>query len=266
MLLTLFTVCLVLFFYLHVAYHYKTSNDLEVYELDAPEKMKLEEVCNLRQPCTFLYWHDEYEALLPENFSYDEFEINVVDDAKAALPLEVSKAKRLFKKSRHYTERNSDFLEETMLRRVFERNDHLLRPPMVSIIRYDLVFGGDDASTKLRYTDCFRNYFMVVRGRVTVKLAPPRSAKRLDEVKDYVGDDFYSAVDAWGPSKVKFMETVLEKGQALFVPAYWWHSLKLEKGAVVAAFYYKTAMNVVATLPTYLVGMVQRQHSRILKI
>ena len=266
MLLTMFTICVVLFLYLHVAYQFKTSNDLEVYELDRPEKAKLEEVCNLRQPCTFPYWNEEFESLLPENFMYDDFEVNVEDDARTAMPLTVGKAKRLFKKSHYHTERNDEFLAETMLARVFEKNDHMFRPPMVSSIRYDLLFGGENATTKLRYTDNFRNYFMVLQGEVTVKLAPPRSSKRLEEVKDYVNQDYHSMVDAWTVSKVKFLETPLSKGQVLFVPAYWWHSIKLGKGACVACFYYKTVMNVVATIPSYVIGMVQRQHTRILKI
>jgi len=42
--------CVILFFYLHIYFHMKTSNDLEVYEIDQPSKDKLEEVCDLRQP------------------------------------------------------------------------------------------------------------------------------------------------------------------------------------------------------------------------
>ena len=266
MLLTLFTVCVVLFLYLHIAYQFKTSNDLEVYELDRPERSKLEDVCNLRQPCTFPYWNDAFEALLPENFVYDDFEINVEDDSRTVLPLTVGKAKRLFKKSLHHTERNEEFLAETMLIRTFEKNDHMFRPPMVAMIRYDLLFGGENATTKLRYTDNFRNYFMVLQGEVTVKLAPPKSSKRLAEVNDYIYQDFYSMVDAWTTASVKVLETSLTKGHVLFVPAYWWHSIKLGKGACVACFYYKTWMNVVATLPSYVIGIVQKQHTRILKI
>jgi len=265
MLLTLFTVCIVLFLYLHVAYHVKTSNDLEIFELENPEKAKLEEVCNLRQPCTFLFWDEAFEALVPENIGYDEFELNVSNEARDLLPLPVSKAKRLFRKSTRHTERNSDFLKETLLCRIYESHDHLLRPPMVSSMTYDLVFGGENATTKLRYTSNFRNFFVVLGGEVTIKLSPPQSSKRLDEVKDYVNMDFYSTIDAWKSSKVKFLELTLTKGQALFVPAYWWHSMKLGKDACVACFYYKTVMSVVATVPSYVIGLVQRQNARIVK-
>ena len=47
--------CVVLFIYLHIHFHLKTSNDLEVYEIDQPSKDKLEEVCDLRQPVLFDY-------------------------------------------------------------------------------------------------------------------------------------------------------------------------------------------------------------------
>ena len=36
--------CLILFFYLHIFYHIKTSDDLEIYEIDEPSKEKLEEI------------------------------------------------------------------------------------------------------------------------------------------------------------------------------------------------------------------------------
>ena len=43
--------CLVLFFYLHIYFQLKTSDDLEIYEIENPSKERLEEICDLRQPC-----------------------------------------------------------------------------------------------------------------------------------------------------------------------------------------------------------------------
>lgn len=51
--ITFFVFCLVLFLYLHITFHLKTSNDLEVYEIEDASKDKLEEICNLRQPVIF---------------------------------------------------------------------------------------------------------------------------------------------------------------------------------------------------------------------
>ena len=45
--------CLVLFLYIHIQFHLKTGEDLEIYEIDDPSKDRLEEICNLRQPVLF---------------------------------------------------------------------------------------------------------------------------------------------------------------------------------------------------------------------
>jgi len=267
MLATLFTVCLVVFIYLHVVYQLKTSNDLELFELVMPEKSRLEEVCGMRQPLLLEYGGNEFLPCTPTHFRYDAFDINVVDTAGDSIPLSVAKAQALFAKSLHYTERNDEFLKETMLQRVYEKNDALLRPPMVAKIRYDLIFGAPEACTKLRYSDWYRNYFLVVTGEVTVKLAPPRNARFLHVEKDYLTDDFYSRANAWDDvPKVKFLETVIKPGQMLFVPAYWWYSFKLGKDACIAGFQYRTLMNVVATLPDTVMGILQRQNTRMVTL
>ena len=41
--------CVVLFLYIHVFFHVKTSNDLEIYDIELPNKEKFEEICNLKQ-------------------------------------------------------------------------------------------------------------------------------------------------------------------------------------------------------------------------
>ena len=64
--LTLLIFCLVLFIYSHVHFHLKTSNDLEVYEIEQPSKDKLEEICDLRQPVIFDYPNDRLLESSPE--------------------------------------------------------------------------------------------------------------------------------------------------------------------------------------------------------
>ena len=45
--------CVILFFYLHIQFHLKTCNDLEVYEIEDVSKERLEEICDLRQPILY---------------------------------------------------------------------------------------------------------------------------------------------------------------------------------------------------------------------
>ena len=271
-LITLLTICAVVFLYLHVVFHLKTSNDLEIYDLELPDKNKLEEVCNLRQPLLFTYWNDELMKCSPAHFKCDAFDVNVVDPSNVAVPLSVERAVALFAKSPHYTENNADFLQETLLVRAFEKNDFHFRPPMVAQIRYDILFGGVGATTKLKYSDCCRNYFLATDGDVSVKLAPPRNDRYLYVKKDYDTGEFYSELNAWTPqdkyktefTKVKFLDFVLKKGQMVYIPAYWWYTFSIGKDGCLCSFQYKTLMNLVATLPDIVVGVLQRQNTKTL--
>jgi hypothetical protein len=235
-----------------------------------PDKAKLEDLCNLRQPLVFDYGKDEYSKCTPKEFTNDAFEINVIDASNVAVPLSVKKALTLFEKSPYYTERNEEFLKDTMLHRVYEQNDFPFRPPMVALMKYDLLFGGKDATTKVKYSDHCRNYFMVVDGEVEVKLAAPRNDRFLNTQKDYQNNEFYSLMNPWLSdqqfsqefAKVKFLTVNLKKGQTLYVPAYWWYTFKLQKG-VVCSFHYKTFMNVVATLPDIIIGVMQRHNTKL---
>ena len=48
-----FVFCLILFLYLHVQFHLRTGDNLEIYEIDQASKDKMEEICDLRQPVLF---------------------------------------------------------------------------------------------------------------------------------------------------------------------------------------------------------------------
>ena len=257
-LISILTVCLVVFLYLHIVF----------YEVELPDKNKLEELCNLRQPLVFGYSNGELLRCTPREFDHGAFELNVVDASGVAVPLAMEKARVLFGKTAHYTERNDDFLKETMLRRAFECNDFHFRPPLSIQKRYDLVFGGVGACTRLKYSDCYRNYFYAVDGAVQVKLAPPRSYKYLDVQKEYERGEFYSVMNPWTASsnpehaKIKFLDVTLAKGQMLFVPAYWFYSFRLEKDGCLCVFQYKTVMNYIATLPDTVIGVMQQQNTK----
>ena len=141
--------CVVLFLYLHIIYHLKTSSDLEIYTIESPSKDKLEEICNLRQPVIF----DMYNTQLIDNCSlialddkYNAFEISIRDinnnDQKSEqyVPLLLKESIELFKNDKEkkfITEKNEDFLEETCVVKILRYNDYFLRPPFVAKCMYD---------------------------------------------------------------------------------------------------------------------------------
>lgn len=255
------SICLVVILYLHVVFQLKTSNELEVYEISMPNKTKLEEVCNFKQPVVFDYHEDVIMKCTSDMKEHYAFDVMVYDTNYIGKPLSLEKAVELFK-TKHATYNNSTFLQETMLQQYFSLTDTILRPPLVSSINYDILFGSELYTTRLQNKSSCRNYFLVTQGAITLKLAPPRNSIFLNEIKNYETQEFYSQVNPWTEKekKIKFIEISLTAGRLLFIPAYWWYSIRLEKDACVCMFHYKTIMNVLATLPDLSIGMLQRHN------
>lgn len=274
----LFIFCLILFLYLHVTFQLRTSNDLEVYEIDNVSKNRLEEICDIRQPVILAYTNEPMtKSLTHVNLQrlYPTFEVKIRDSqdkrGETYLPLQFHSALKLMeedKNSRYFSEMNMDFLQETAAIKHMKYNDEFVRPYMVSNCYYDLMFGSNNVCTPLRYELNYRNYFLVTEGEVTIKLAPPRSNKYLAEYSDYENFEFRSPMNPWDVApeheadfdKVKFLEVKLTPGRMMFLPAYWWYSIRFSQGASIACFKYRTYMNNIAVIPRLVMYFLQNQN------
>lgn len=277
---TFFVFCLVLFLYLHVYYHLKTSDDLEVYEIDDCSKDKLEEICELRQPiifdfdCGAIVQNTNKSTILNNYHAFDIKVRNTADkkgDDELYMPLLLSTATKLFsedKTSSYYSENNKEFLEETGLIKHMQYNDEFLRPPMVSNCEYDILFGSENTKTKFRFNLDYRNYYTATEGSVRVKLSPPKSSRYLKTIYDYENFEFSSLVNPWAPQpqfkadfdKMKCLDIVLKQGQTLFVPPYWWYSIEFQKNSSITSFRYRTYMNNIAVVPHICMYLLQNQN------
>jgi len=280
---SLFTVlifCIVLFIYIHITFHLKVSDDLEVYEIDQPSKDKLEEICDLRQPVIFDYNIDGLMKECNIDFigqNYGAFDIKVRNvkeydiSSELYLPLTLNTAMDIFRKdndARFISENNHDFLEETSIIKTFRYNDNFLRPFSVSNCSYDLMFSSQGTQTPLKYELNYRNFFLVTQGSVKVKMIPPKSSKYLYTIKDYDNFEFLSPVNPWDVQsqfkadfdKLKTLEVTLNTGQIVFIPAYWWYSFEFSENTSISVFKYKTYMNNVAISNHLLVNLLQNQN------
>lgn len=262
-----FIFCLVLFIYLHINFHLKTSSDLEIYEVEQPSKERLEEICDLRQPVLFDF--DSQKIIDTSNLSfiannYNAFEIKIRNTSdtngneELYIPLPLHSAIKLFnedKSSSYFTENNTDFLEETGVIKTFKYNDEFLRPYMVSNCNYDILFASKSTHTPFRYEINYRNYFLLTQGRAQIKMAPPHSTKYLYPIYDYENFEFRSPINPWKPQmkysadfdKIKCLEFTLVPGKTLFIPAYWWYSIKFyDSNTSISCFHYRTYMNNIA--------------------
>ena len=261
-------------------FHLNTSDDLEVYTIENVSKDRLEEICNLKQPVLFDYSNEnllETVNIGKMEELYGAFDVNFRnisekdDKSEIYLPILLSEVVKLFQNklnNKIIIENNSEFLKETGLLKIFRYNDSFLRPPLVSNCNYDLLSGSINCTTPLRYNLDFRNFYFVTSGSITIKLIPPRNSKYLYQENDYENFEFISHINPWDVqdkyksdfNKVKTLDITLNKGNILFIPAYWWYSIKYDKLSSVCCFKYKTYMNNVAILPELLMCGLQKQN------
>jgi hypothetical protein len=275
-----FIFCLVLFIYLHIQFHLKTGNDLEVFELDQASKDKLDEVCDLRQPVIFDFDNERILQTINKKYitdNYNAFEIKIRNakdsdyTSEIYMPLPLHAANKLFdedKKNAYFSENNSDFLQETGLVKHMQYNDAFIRPPMVSNCNYDIMTGSAGTTTPFRYEINYRNFFLITEGKAVIKLAPPQNSKYLYPERDYENFEFRSPVNPWNVQpqysadfdKMKCLDVVINPGQTINIPAYWWYSIQFEKNTCIACFSYRTYMNNLAIIPHIAMHALQLQN------
>jgi hypothetical protein len=276
----LFVFCIVLFIYLHIQFHLKTSNDLEIYEVDQASKDKLEEICDIRQPVLFDFDNQKIVETSNKTYinnNYHAFEVkirNIADsdtNSEMYMPLPLHASVKLFdedKTSTYFSENNSEFLQETGVIKSLQYNDEFLRPYMVSNCNYDILMGSEGCCTPFRYEVNYRNFFLLTQGVAQIKLAPPQSTRYLYPNYDYENFEFRSPVNPWTPQpnyvadfdKIKCLEFTLLPGKTVFIPAFWWYSIKLGKNTSISCFRYRTYMNNIAISPYIAMYALQIQN------
>jgi hypothetical protein len=278
-LIGIFVFCIVLFIYLHVIFQLRTSDDLEVYELDDSSKEIMEEICDMRQPVIFGFDNEAIVKYTSKDYiasNYNAFEVKVRDtndtgDDYACLPLQLNHAIKLFEEDKtktYFSENNNLFLQETGIIKTLQSNDEFIRPYMVANCEYDIMMGTAGSITPLRYNVNYRNYYCATQGNVEIKLIPPRSSKYLSPINDYENFEFRSPINAWNVQplyagyfdKVKCLEVSLQVGQTIYIPAYWWYSIRFGKNSSISCFRYRTYMNNVAILPKTIMYLLQNQN------
>jgi hypothetical protein len=272
---------MVLFIYIHIYHQLKTSNDLEIYDIQYPSKDKFDEICELRQPVIFNFNKNELiqnNCSLPKIIEqYGSFDVNIrnlnnisnENNIEKYLPLTLNKTYDLISSddNTYISENNSDFIEETGLLKYFQYNDELLRPPLVSNCIYDIILGNKQSSI-LKYDVNYRNYLLVTHGNISIKLIPPKYSKYLYENSDYLNFEFNSPVNVWNIQdeykinfdKIKVLNVNLKKGDIIFIPPYWWFTIKYNEITSICNFKYRTYMNNIAILPKIIVNLLQNNN------
>lgn len=270
---------IVFIFYLQLTEQHKKNNDLEVYQLDHIDYKDMHDYCRLKLPIVINYNNVNPEFVSRVNkqdvLSCLKFlQIKNEDDFYKETPdnsyveMDTQNANILFETSSgesYYTEKNNETISSSPLRKAFESNDFMLKPTMNVVTEYDILFGKENSHTPFRYHTQQRKFICCHEGSVSIKMSSWDSSDLLDPIHDYESYDFRSPIRIWNPQQqwaanVKQMETldiVLEKGCMLYIPSFWWYSIKFEKDSFVSSSQYSSLMNCVYNIPSWTLHYIQ---------
>lgn len=256
---------IVLFFYIHINFHYKFSNDLELYDINAPTKDRINEICDLKQPVTFYFQNDNINIITSKYLldNYKSFNLNLKDNSLNTITITT---KNFFEgKYNNISKNNYDYLQETTIIDKLKSNDSFLRPNMLFNFYYDIIIGNKSNNTDLIYEINYRNYFLLTEGKAKIKLIPPKNKKYLNIDFDYENMVFISDTNVWNNEnileKIKYLEIDLQKNTIINIPAYWLYTIQiLEDKTTIINFKYQTYMNSLSNINYHIKSILQKQN------
>ena len=277
---------IILLMYIHISNQYKTSEDLEIYELEYSDNKYLQEVCDVKQPSVFNYRNvnpDFFDKVNSETIEelgvYDvkvkdtqDYWNENIDIDYVVMPLQSSLS--LMKTDTHsnyITEDNDTFVEEAGLFKHFKENDLFLRPPMTVQTKYDIMSGSQKSCMPFRFHKHCRHFISVHSGKVRIKLTPWKSCKYLYPINDYDCFEFRSPINIWKPQrkffhemdKMKFLEFDITEGQMLYIPPYWWYSVQyLDSSNVICGITYDNIISTMANLKDSGLYLLQQSNTK----
>jgi hypothetical protein len=269
--------CIVLFIYIHVYNHIKTSNYLEVYEIENLSKDKFEDIINFKQPLLLnngsLINNIDITYLIN---NYPTFDLNLYNKQNGLfLKTKMEDFDSIINNdtsNNYITYNNKDFLEETTLEKLLSSNDTFFRPYNVCSKNYDIIMGKKNNITQLKYSINSRNILYLSSGKIEVTMCPPKYYKNLHVQKNYELLDFYSAIDINNVQstykndyhKVKFLRVLLNTSQVLIIPPYWFYSIKfLEENSIVFFNSYRTYTSSIAIVPDLFIQLLQENNLKL---
>lgn len=224
--------------YIHVLYHLKQSNIYEVYDIDYKNVKQLNEICDLRQPFTFR----PIESPIP--ISWDSL------DSKMQLNiLHKSKDKKSV-----YSEYNNKIIDNFKNKMLFL--EKYIKPDFNITCLYDIIYSHENMESELTHTYNYRNFYYVTEGNISIRFFPPEVSSLIDHNTDFETLNERSTYNIWNDNKYKYIEINASKNDVIFIPPYWWYSIKCSTKSCVLVYKYRTFMNNVTIIPKLLYSYI----------
>jgi len=196
-------------------------------------------------------------------------------------------------RSHFFIQNNDEFIEQSNLKdKIRELIDPLFKPYYSFIIntKYDIILGSKNVELPLRFHTVYRHFIIVAKGSIHVKMTPHKHTKYLNGKYDIENFDHYCPYNVWfdkpaspvdesHPSntllieteeerkriqeEVPFIEFDVSQGNVLFVPSYWWYSIRFsnEQDTILLTTTYHDGMNVLAHSPDWVRYYIHQQNN-----
>lgn len=175
------------------------NTDLEWFHMNLPKPDTLTHVCNYKQPILF----DTQLPCIIDNASLAH-SLHIQDGVGVHLP--IKDALTLFKSGTFGSFQNTPPLS---FMNQYNALNEALQPKLTSAT-YDFITGSDSFTTPLRKIYTHRTFFMVTKGSATVTCSP---------------------------TKGNLLTIVVQRGQVVFIPTFWWFSIQLHHAFVISVAY-----------------------------
>jgi hypothetical protein len=258
---------LVLIVYLHIRFHLKKNNDLDVIYLEQRDAGQFEEVCRLLSPVKFRCAVMPFDVRSVFN-KFDKYNVNLrKNKERVCLPIKLKDAVEFLTKEEsmgYYSERNGEFIAETLLVTDFEKSGAYMKPTLSLMPKYDVLIGNKGTYTPLQYKNDYRTCLVVSSGSCRVRLFNPNSMKYLNIDKDYEAYEFSNVVnDPFKDemAKTQYVDVILGgPGDSVFIPPYWSYSVMFDDLTVIAQFSHNTPMSFLSVTGDLIRYMFQQQN------
>lgn len=261
----------IIIFSFHINNQYKKNEFVDIYEIRYHDNYALNQACNIKQP--FVFYRDKEitiinltknKQLLTVKNSNDYYKQNTNKDILSThgTTLMCEVAYVLMKNdqtSTYFSENNQQFIEESGLKSTMLKMDKELQPlyPIHSL--YDLLLGSENVTTPLRYHTSTSRFIYSINNTIIIKIASWKYTKYLKEIKDNYNVEYRSSINVWidndtNPhyhllNNIQFIDIELKKGMILYIPPYWWYSIKYSTNeSIVLQYTYSTLLNHIAQL------------------
>lgn len=270
---------IIFFVYIHIKSFTKTSNDIDIYQLNNPSQEIIEENSRFNQPLHIKNIENDIFNMnydwLYDNFKYYDINYMNIKDEGFYKIINLNNANTLFNNdiSNLYISKNNDnFIKSTFLNEYIKKTDSILRTNMLVTSDYDIIIGSKNSYTKPKYSLIANNYIIPTSGSIEILLYPPKYNKFMHINKDYFNMEFTSNIDVYNVSdkykddlyKCNFSKVIVNKGDILLIPMYWMYTIKiLEKNTLVYNLKYKSLINYIVNVKHDFIHLLQKYNKKI---